>query len=674
MRKILIFPLLFSLMFFWPPFSAAGAEPIQPEVRVAFFQYMSPFQFVDEFGNPSGMHIDMVDLIAEQENFSVTYIPYITKSQCMEALDQGIVDAVLGYQIQSHNNTRHRVTSELSRASVSIVAQRDLVQYMTRTGNTDYYSVAFEFGTIDYSLLYTLGLHRFMGMGNQEQAVDALLGYRADILVGASESLNYLLQKKDAWDDFQVVYNQVSSISYTVLVRADNHRLQMLLDRKLLEMHTNGSYEKIYNKWAPNRIQEKLQNRLQNIALASGAAVALILLVAGMIARVNRILKNKIDEKTKMISQANQLLHKHVNQLQNEIDFRNRMIDSVPSGIIFFDTDFYVTVMNPAARVLCGGEPSLCDDVQAWDIPVFGTLLQHMKEDVFSPRLHLEQPCIIVVDIGASVQKYRCWLHRLAEEDHFTGALMMVENVTREEQRREELFEAEKSKTLNRIVAGIAHEIKNPLMNVQTAASLILTQWENPKVREAFTQFIPDEVDRMNRLVESLLNYAKPTSEEVSVFQLSDVINRCLYLAQITEKKKQIHFSVSLDDALFVRAQKDLLRQALINLLINSIWAVEQKQKMLPNLNPQETAISVRVYGEGEWVCLSVHDQGIGMPSEVINRCTDPFYTTKAAGTGLGLAMVKQFVDDNEGSLSISSKEDVYTEIQINLRRYANEA
>ena len=113
---------------------------------------------------------------------------------------------------------------------------------------------------------------------------------------------------------------------------------------------------------------------------------------------------------------------------------------------------------------------------------------------------------------------------------------MTVEDITAEERKKQELFEQEKKQSLNRLVAGIAHEIKNPLMAIRTAATLMRDQGSDQEVQEAFSKYVPDEVDRINQLVNGLIHYARPVEGDLERIELSKVVQECLYLTKVVTK------------------------------------------------------------------------------------------------------------------------------------------
>ena len=234
--------------------------------------------------------------------------------------------------------------------------------------------------------------------------------------------------------------------------------------------------------------------------------------------------------------------------------------------------------------------------------------------------------------------------------------------MTEEENRRSEIYEANKNQTLNRLIAGIAHEIKNPLMSIQAFASILREQGNDKDFQESFAQYVPQEVGRINRLIESLINYAKPVNGIKERVDAQRLTNECVYLVSASVKNKQIPFPCHNAVSAYIQVNRDQIKQALLNLLINSIESVEERLALESDSRP---SILVTVVKENGTVRISVRDEGTGMNDESIQNCIEPFYTTKKTGTGMGLSLAKQFVTENGGQFHLTSQLDVYTEISM---------
>lgn len=654
------------------PGAAAGgyavSDPVGPEsrpdssvmVRVAVFPQNPPYQFLDDTGAPAGINIDIMEVVAQKCNYYFIYSIYDSQSACLQAMNSGAADIVLGCNINYKDPAHYYTTSELSSATASVVARKSIVPYIQETQKINTFSIVYEYGSVDLSLLYSMGFKHMLCVSSQANALDGLLEQKADIFIGSNESANYILNQSDQSDSFETVYSMVSTIRYAVLVNKSSASVYRNLNRALEDIHANGIYEEIHNSWVTNPFEKQFEAILRCFFISLAVFVCFTLAFLG----VSYVLKQKINEKTQQLILVNSSLENTIEDLQHEAAFRNSILDSIPIGAVLFNLDYHITLMNPAACALCGLKADLKDCMDIWNLPIFGEILERIDLDSFDDNRN----GIFDLSVRGRDCKYRCWIHILKrnEMDH-TGVLMLVEDITEEELHRQKLAAMEKAAMLNQVTAGIAHEIKNPLMTLKIGVSLLETQWEDTEVRQAFLEFIPAEIEKINTLVESLLNYAKPPREEFSVLKIAEVVKRSFYLASITNKgaKNDIALSTCIKADPHVRIQQDLFQQTLTNLLINAIWAVSAK---LENPPPHwKGEITGTIQSDGRWVSIIVFDNGVGMSQDTLRHCMEPFFTTKAAGTGLGLALARQCVENNGGRMLVDSREGEYTDITIQI-------
>ena len=126
------------------------------------------------------------------------------------------------------------------------------------------------------------------------------------------------------------------------------------------------------------------------------------------------------------------------------------------------------------------------------------------------------------------------------------------------------------------------------------------------------------------------------------------------------------------DEDLQIHVGKNQIKQALINIIMNAIESMEKKLKEQPELAGHLT-LRVSTAAEGDRVLITISDEGCGMNEKELRRCTDPFFTTKTKGTGLGLAVSKSYIEENGGILFIDSREREYTRITLEFPRYIAE-
>jgi signal transduction histidine kinase len=204
----------------------------------------------------------------------------------------------------------------------------------------------------------------------------------------------------------------------------------------------------------------------------------------------------------------------------------------------------------------------------------------------------------------------------------------------------EELRREDRLRAIGRTVAGITHEIRNPLNGIRLSMQLLEQRLRRGTVAPEQVQSVIAEVDRMDALLSELLAFREKKDAVVAEQKILPVIEKCVHLVQpqVTAERIQIE-AESTDLRACVDAQR--LTQALMNLLLNALEAT-----------PQQGDVRVRVYGKNGKLAIEVHDSGPGLTGEQQQHLFEAFYTTKASGTGLGLAVSRELVTEMGGSLT----------------------
>ena len=638
-------------------------------IRIAFNCHAVPYHFIDENDNYAGMHIEMMNWIAKQKKIDIIYIPYETNGDCFKAIKQGAVDLVLGHRTNDSAAIGLQYTDELSSSSLSLFAKNELNEVLGNGDDYRAYSVAIEYGTAANSYMTNIGVQRFLTQGNQVQVFQALIDKKADMALSDYIFFRYMLDKKELKDEYIALRSYISPVSYAMLVKPEDMDLFNIIDAGLKELRASGSYESIYDRWVikdNGYFEAQLIKRIKNTAIGI-AFTALVIIIASFM--MNRMLQIKVEDKTKELNAINRELDKRMIQLESESKTRYGMIEFAPSGMVLFSKEYKAVLMNRAALQL-GNLEGYDENSDVRTMAIFGDIIKGINGDLFSEgggKWNAGNPSIIELDCTKSKRSFRYNVFRLYDEAGISNVLLNVEDVTKEELKKQELIEREKNKSLNRLIAGIAHEIKNPLMSIRTAASLLKDQVDNPEVQEAFIRFVPNEVDRINQLIESLINYARPIKGQRELLSLSTVVSECLYLTNIVVKKDKIKFAVDIDDNINILINKDRIKQSIINVIINGIESMERKLQTNPDAI---LTMKISVKGDDNFAIISIYDEGLGMSKKDILRCTEPFFTTKEWGTGLGLSLVQQFMANNNGMLSVQSEKDCYTEVVLKFWRY----
>jgi len=245
------------------------------------------------------------------------------------------------------------------------------------------------------------------------------------------------------------------------------------------------------------------------------------------------------------------------------------------------------------------------------------------------------------------------------ESGEITGVVAVIRNVTEIKDLNEEVARHKRLAALGKLSAGIAHEIRNPLSSIRGLAQFVYNSFSKTDERKEDLNAIIQEVDRLNKLVVQVLDFAKLQKPNLTRFSLNDLIGKITELFKLEIKDKQIKFSPELSpDISKIQADEDQVRQILMNVIINAIQAIPKKGEI--KIKTEKTLLK----GEPA-IKLIIEDSGIGIPEKDFTQIFDPFFSTKDEGSGLGLSIVYKLIEAHQGEIKVESKEGEGTKFVI---------
>lgn len=224
------------------------------------------------------------------------------------------------------------------------------------------------------------------------------------------------------------------------------------------------------------------------------------------------------------------------------------------------------------------------------------------------------------------------------------GAFVVVDEIVRPEKTNSDLAQTEKLAIVGQLAAGAAHEIRNPLTSVRGFIQLLQKELSNSPKAE-YIDIIITEIDRVNAIVNEFLKLAKPATPRRVSCSVEDLFSEIRVLMESEAFLKNVDFTEEIDDLPEIMIDKEQIKQVLINIMQNSFDAMPQGGKLI-----------IRVVAEpGKGIKFSIQDSGCGMDREIVERIFKPFYTTKENGTGLGLSVSLQIIENHGGHIKIDS-------------------
>ncbi len=334
--------------------------------------------------------------------------------------------------------------------------------------------------------------------------------------------------------------------------------------------------------------------------------------------------------------------------------FADILVSSLPIGLIATDSSGAIQVYNGSAREL------ICLDEQK--------IIGEKPENCLPPKLaqmfsgnDLDGQTVRQTEIQLALPMKNDRTLQLASMvvlDHnedFAGEVLLIRDLTQVKRLEKELQRNERLAALGKMAAGVAHELRNPLSSIKGLAVLLKANFPVPGNEAETADILVKEVERLNRGIGELLDYAKPGQLRREAASIQEIIGKTVSLVQVDAESYGISIHLETDDDLpRVLVDKDKMNQVFLNLFLNAIQAMEHGGEL-----------TVRTENEQGKIKIIIRDNGVGIEPENLSRVFDPYYTTKNDGTGLGLAMSAKIVEEHGGKIELSSIPGQYTEFRV---------
>jgi PAS domain S-box-containing protein len=368
------------------------------------------------------------------------------------------------------------------------------------------------------------------------------------------------------------------------------------------------------------------------------------------------------------LENANAELRRGLDELADLKGYTDNILASLTNGIVTVDLDGRVVTLNPAAELMTGffaGEvrARYCTEVFAQTPDVAELLMETLanRTPVLGMTLTLRRRGGRGLPVELSVSPLR------GSEGKELGVIGVFRDLTRVHQLEERLRRSDRLAAVGELAAGLAHEIKNPLTALLTFSRRLRRAFEDAEFRQKFQTVVPRELERINGIVEGLLELARPARLAFKPLRVSALLERAveLYETRIDAQRIDVQREYA-RDLPTIFADHDALYQAVVNLVTNALDAMPSGGVLvLRTAWSDGESLHGRRAGGVRRVAIEIEDSGVGMSPAVVDRIFNPFFSTKEGGTGLGLALAHKIVDDHEGSLDVRSTPGVGTTFRL---------
>jgi two-component system sensor histidine kinase AtoS len=380
----------------------------------------------------------------------------------------------------------------------------------------------------------------------------------------------------------------------------------------------------------------------------------------GRLATAFNEMATQLAQQRATIEDANAELRRRLEEVADLKSYTDNVLRSLTSGILTVDLEGRVVTLNPAAELLTGyfaGEAigRYCTEVFAHAPEIGEVILETLNARSVVPAmtfpLRRRNGTTLPVEFSAAPLR--------AGEGKELGAIGLFRDLSAVRRLEDQLRRSDRLAELGTLAAGIAHEIRNPLTSLLTFGRHLGKKFEDPQFRERFQSVVPRELERINAIVEGLLDLARPPRLALGRVRLAALLERVveLYVEQIETQGVTVVREFA-HDVPTVVADGDQLYQALVNVVANALDAMPTGGRLSLRVGWPDSSsprLSARRGHPDQRVRVEIADTGPGIPGPDADRVFNPFFTTKEQGTGLGLALTHKIIEDHGGTIDFSS-------------------
>jgi signal transduction histidine kinase len=341
-------------------------------------------------------------------------------------------------------------------------------------------------------------------------------------------------------------------------------------------------------------------------------------------------------------------------QLQDGKIYNDILVDNLVSGVIAANQDGKITVFNREAQRITQLPLDKTVNHSLFTLPpALATLLTDTiahSEGIRDREVSLSLPTGDPIPIRVSSSVF------YGHSGTMLGAFLVITDLSAVRQLELQVRRTDRLASLGTLAAGMAHEIKNPLVSIKTFTQLLPERYDDADFRDTFSSLVGGEVKRIDSIVNQLLRFSRPSTPVLAPSSLHEILSNTLKLLQQQLRTNNIQLVASFTlDSDRINADGDQLGQAFVNFLLNAIESMPDGGTLtVTTLHPAHNGENGPRHTPA--IRVSIQDTGSGIAPENLSHVFDPFFTTKSQGTGLGLSVAHGIIHEHNGSIDIQSQ------------------
>lgn len=354
------------------------------------------------------------------------------------------------------------------------------------------------------------------------------------------------------------------------------------------------------------------------------------------------------------------------------------IIECLGEGVVGIDAGMIITIYNQAAERISGISRTLAIGRPLRDVfPKDKWFSDVLEKTIKQGKVFIEHENMICQRTAGGMEEMTpvdaTTSAMLDANGDIIGAVALLRDISSIESLKEESVRKDRLAFLGTFAAGVAHEVKNPLGGIRGAAQLLSRKVKEKDLNE-YTEIIVREVDRLNRILEEILDFANPRRINPQPINIHEILDAVILLGSGMTQEKAVSIVKGYDPSLPpVLGDKEHLIQVFLNLVKNSIEAVDRNGKIMVNtriltdfhLVEEGRGTHPKDGFGGKMVSIEVKDDGCGISKRDMEKLFTPFFTTKAKGSGLGLALSFRIIKEHGGFFKINSAAGKGTAVSV---------
>jgi len=360
----------------------------------------------------------------------------------------------------------------------------------------------------------------------------------------------------------------------------------------------------------------------------------------GELAETFNTMSNELElRKSNLLATLDELRRSRL-EILHERNFKESILESISSAIVTFSPDGRLTSINATGRLFLGNDISV--DMDYRDVFREWNGMVRLTAQALSSRSgYGRQPLQLERSNGMTYFEVGFFpIGTNAER----GLTVTMRNETEKEKLREEMMRLDRLASLGKLSAGIAHEVRNPLTGISLLLDDLHDRAESGSADQQMIKKAVAEIERVERLINALLNYSSPVRAEFRVCDLNQLVNDSVLLMRRPAERSGVTIHLESREIAVFRFDPEKIKQALLNIIRNAIEAL-----------PSGGSIEIATRAHGETALISIADSGPGISADDLPLIFEPFFTRKGAGTGLGLSITQRIVEEHGGRIRVES-------------------